>query len=139
MAHDDESAIVEFVGRGKKGAEYETNWGCCGQTVDGDGDLGPPAGWCFEGKHCADRNLAKYRHDADEHGDRLDSCERKKCFQKKRGHKRRARPSDPSSISSLSGISDVTAAPRPCNKENQADDGEEEVQQDKRKKRRKVA
>jgi len=48
VGHDDDSAEVERVGRG---AGYETLWGCCGRTVDGDGDMGPPDGWCYEGKH----------------------------------------------------------------------------------------
>lgn len=52
VPHDDESAEVERVGRGAgKAAEYETLWGCCGKTVEGDGDMGPPDGWCYEGKH----------------------------------------------------------------------------------------
>lgn len=48
VGHDDDSAEVERVG---KGAGYETLWGCCGKTVDGDGDMGPPDGWCYEGMH----------------------------------------------------------------------------------------
>lgn len=55
VPHDDESAEVERVGatgRSKGiGTEYETLWGCCGKTVEGDGDMGPPDGWCYEGKH----------------------------------------------------------------------------------------
>jgi hypothetical protein len=56
VAHDDESAEVERVSLSKaKGlglaSEYETHWGCCGRTVEGDGDMGPPDGWCYEGKH----------------------------------------------------------------------------------------
>jgi hypothetical protein len=50
VAHDDDSAIVERVRTGL-GAEYETMWGCCEKTVQGDGDMGPPDGWCYEGKH----------------------------------------------------------------------------------------
>lgn len=50
VPHDDESAIVDRIRTGL-GAEYETLWGCCGRTVDGDGDQGPPDGWCYEGKH----------------------------------------------------------------------------------------
>lgn len=53
IPHDDESALVERVGRSARrdGAEYETLWQCCGKTVEGDGDQGPPDGWCYEGKH----------------------------------------------------------------------------------------
>ena len=58
VAHDDESTFVERVGRvmrrgrgGEEGSEYETLWQCCGKTVEGDGDQGPPDGWCYEGKH----------------------------------------------------------------------------------------
>lgn len=55
VAHDDESAEVERVGATGRikgiGTEYETLWGCCGKTVEGDGDMGPPDGWCYEGKH----------------------------------------------------------------------------------------
>lgn len=57
MAHDDDAAEVERVGKGRLslggegGARYETLWGCCGRTVEGDGDMGPPDGWCYEGKH----------------------------------------------------------------------------------------
>jgi len=50
VPHDDESAIVDRVRTGL-GAEYETLWGCCGKTVEGDGDQGPPDGWCYEGRH----------------------------------------------------------------------------------------
>lgn len=58
VAHDDESAMVERVGTSTKrgrgagaGATFETLWGCCGKTVEGDGDQGPPDGWCYEGRH----------------------------------------------------------------------------------------
>lgn len=59
VAHDDESALVERIGittkkigrRRADGMEYETLWGCCGKTSEGNGDQGPPDGWCYEGKH----------------------------------------------------------------------------------------
>lgn len=54
VGHDDDSAEVERVGRG---AGYETLWGCCGKTVEGDGDMGPPDGWCYEGMHTVSRAL----------------------------------------------------------------------------------
>jgi hypothetical protein len=50
VPHDDDSAIVDRVRTGL-GTEYETLWGCCGRTVEGDGDQGPPDGWCYEGRH----------------------------------------------------------------------------------------
>lgn len=52
VPHDDDSAYVERVGIvGRGGSEYETQYGCCGKTVEGEGDLGPPDGWCYEGMH----------------------------------------------------------------------------------------
>lgn len=52
VPHDDDSAEVEHTGRASEGSsKYETIWGCCGKTVEGDGDMGPPDGWCYEGKH----------------------------------------------------------------------------------------
>lgn len=53
VAHDDESAIVQRVGTNSQNSRalHETLWGCCGSTVDGDGDQGPPDGWCYEGAH----------------------------------------------------------------------------------------
>ena len=56
VPHDDESAEVERVGTAKRvpgtvGATFETLWGCCGKIVEGDGDQGPPDGWCYEGMH----------------------------------------------------------------------------------------
>lgn len=63
VPHDDESAEVERVGRSgearrtKVGTEYETLWGCCGKTTEGDGSEGPPEGWCYEGKHTVSFNF----------------------------------------------------------------------------------
>jgi hypothetical protein len=52
VPHDDDSAEVERVGWARAGtAEYETLWACCGRTVEGAGDMGPPDGWCYEGRH----------------------------------------------------------------------------------------
>ena len=52
VPHDDDSAEVERVGWARATtAEYETLWACCGRTVEGAGDMGPPDGWCYEGKH----------------------------------------------------------------------------------------
>jgi hypothetical protein len=62
VPHDDDSALVERVGRaakrrgGEGGPVYETLWQCCGKTVEGDGDQGPPDGWCYEGRHTVCRS-----------------------------------------------------------------------------------
>ncbi|KAF5393590.1 hypothetical protein D9757_000008 [Collybiopsis confluens] len=80
VPHDDESAEVERVG-GKGPAEYETLWNCCGRTVEGDGDMGPPDGWCYEGKHTTDPKRARFRADSTLHDDKLVSCHRLKCYE----------------------------------------------------------
>lgn len=53
VPHDDDSAAVERVSssKSKEGTFYETLWACCAHTVEGNGDMGPPDGWCYEGKH----------------------------------------------------------------------------------------
>ncbi|TFK43952.1 hypothetical protein BDQ12DRAFT_719125 [Crucibulum laeve] len=81
VAHDDESAEVERVGiaNSKGGTEYETLWGCCGQTVEGDGDMGPPDGWCYEGKHTTDPKRARFRADSTLQDDKLTTCARMRC------------------------------------------------------------
>ena len=106
VAHDDESTIVERVGRGTRrgrggedGPEYETLWQCCGKTVEGDGNQGPPDGWCYEGKHTVNRQhtlvsdpvsltlysfqtdikRARWREDSTPQDDKLVSCLRKNC------------------------------------------------------------
>ncbi|KAF7969921.1 hypothetical protein HWV62_25520 [Athelia sp. TMB] len=83
MAHDDDAAEVERVGAGRLslggegGAHYETLWGCCGRTVEGDGDMGPPDGWCYEGKHTTDPKRARFRADSTPHDDKLSRCTRR--------------------------------------------------------------
>ena len=62
IPHDDDSADVERVGMSRGGSEYETHYGCCGKTVDGEGDLGPPDGWCYEGMHTVSPALPPYYH-----------------------------------------------------------------------------
>lgn len=84
VPHDDESAEVERVGRSRKvgaaeGPVYETLWGCCGKTVEGDGDQGPPDGWCYEGKHTTDAKRARFRADSTPTNDKLPSCYRMNC------------------------------------------------------------
>jgi hypothetical protein len=51
VPHDDDSAEVEWAGYKRGDSDYETYYGCCGKTVEGEGDLGPPDGWCYEGMH----------------------------------------------------------------------------------------
>ncbi|CDO69573.1 hypothetical protein BN946_scf184759.g13 [Trametes cinnabarina] len=87
VPHDDESAEVERVGTTKRanrapgtvGATYETLWGCCGKIVEGDGDQGPPDGWCYEGKHTTDIKRARFRADSTPQDDKLVSCLRLNC------------------------------------------------------------
>jgi len=50
VPHDDTSGEAEWIGSYRE-YEYETRYGCCGKTVEGEGDLGPPDGWCYEGMH----------------------------------------------------------------------------------------
>lgn len=78
MAHDDDSAEVARVKRDGYG-EYETLYGCCGKTVEGEGDMGPPDGWCFEGQHTTDVKRARYRDDSTPHDDGLRSCVKLLC------------------------------------------------------------
>ncbi|KAF8806199.1 hypothetical protein BYT27DRAFT_7102948 [Phlegmacium glaucopus] len=80
VAHDDDSAIVERVRTGL-GTEYETLWGCCEKTVEGDGDMGPPDGWCYEGKHTTDIKRARFRADSTPHEDKLTSCVTLRCHE----------------------------------------------------------
>ncbi|EPQ58893.1 hypothetical protein GLOTRDRAFT_69896 [Gloeophyllum trabeum ATCC 11539] len=85
IAHDDDSAEVERVGAKGKGRAaagtggYETLWGCCGKTVEGDGDMGPPDGWCYEGKHTTDIKRARFRADSTPTDDKLISCYKLNC------------------------------------------------------------
>ncbi|EJF62271.1 hypothetical protein DICSQDRAFT_169303 [Dichomitus squalens LYAD-421 SS1] len=87
VPHDDESAEVERVGTARRagrvpgtvGATFETLWGCCGKVVEGDGDQGPPDGWCYEGMHTTDIKRARFRADSTPHDDRLVSCLRLNC------------------------------------------------------------
>ncbi|KAF6746192.1 hypothetical protein DFP72DRAFT_923382 [Ephemerocybe angulata] len=62
VPHDDDSALVERVGVSSSSADaatYQTLWGCCGGVVEGDGDQGPPDGWCYEGMHTIDTRRAR--------------------------------------------------------------------------------
>ncbi|KAG1834040.1 hypothetical protein DFJ58DRAFT_646548, partial [Suillus subalutaceus] len=64
IPHDDESALVDR-------AVYETLWGCCGGSVEGTGDMGPPDGWCYEGQHTTDTKRAHFCADSTIHDDKL--------------------------------------------------------------------
>ncbi|EIN11044.1 hypothetical protein PUNSTDRAFT_142904 [Punctularia strigosozonata HHB-11173 SS5] len=90
LPHDDESAVVERIGvnnmrkKGpggtvREGATFETRWGCCDKTVEGDGDQGPPDGWCYEGRHTTDIRRARYRADSSPTEDKLISCLSRNC------------------------------------------------------------
>ncbi|KAG5337717.1 hypothetical protein C0989_009042 [Termitomyces sp. Mn162] len=93
VAHDDESAEVERVSARAKGTGtlYETLWNCCGKTVEGDGDMGPPDGWCYEGQHTTDTKRARFRADSTMHDDKLVSCERLRCGMSPRSTRKRGR------------------------------------------------
>ncbi|KIY48840.1 hypothetical protein FISHEDRAFT_58657 [Fistulina hepatica ATCC 64428] len=77
VAHDDDSAEVERIGGG-----YETTYECCGKTVEGEGDMGPPDGWCFEGVHTTDLKRARFRADSTIHDDKLVSCLQAGCLKR---------------------------------------------------------
>ncbi|OCH94551.1 hypothetical protein OBBRIDRAFT_817191 [Obba rivulosa] len=85
VPHDDESAEVERIGVSKSsgrsavGTTFQTLWGCCGKIVEGDGDQGPPDGWCYEGKHTTDIKRARFRADSTSQNDKLVSCLRLNC------------------------------------------------------------
>ncbi|KAJ7639860.1 hypothetical protein DFH06DRAFT_638756 [Mycena polygramma] len=105
VGHDDDSAEVERAGKGG----YETLWGCCGKTVDGDGDMGPPDGWCYEGMHTTDPKRARFRADSTLHNDKLTSCARLRCHDPlgsaSRKRSRRAVDADSDDSDSDSGAS----------------------------------
>ncbi|KAH9018877.1 hypothetical protein EDB85DRAFT_2010618 [Lactarius pseudohatsudake] len=89
VPHDEDSAEVEWVGMDRNGNEYVTEYGCCGKTVDGEGDQGPPDGWCYEGMHTTDVKRARFRDDSTSDDDMLESCVELNC------HIIRAPPPDP--------------------------------------------
>ena len=95
--HDDDSAVVRRSAQGI----HETFWGCCGQTVDGDGDQGPPTGFCFIGTHTTDREEARYRQDGTPEDDKLGDCAKLRCGTRKPKRKR---------ATSMGGDSDEDAA-----------------------------
>ncbi|KAI6101672.1 hypothetical protein EDD16DRAFT_1482335, partial [Pisolithus croceorrhizus] len=56
---------------------YETLWGFCGKTAEGNGGEGPPDGWCYEGRHTADTKSARFS--AETHDNKLTSCLKLHC------------------------------------------------------------
>lgn len=81
VPHDDESAAVQYRAKTKTTlGGHETFYACCGQTVEGEGELGPPDGWCYEGRHTVDVKRARWRDDSTIHDDKLISCAKKRCF-----------------------------------------------------------
>ncbi|KAF6746199.1 hypothetical protein DFP72DRAFT_923396 [Ephemerocybe angulata] len=87
VPHDDDSALVERVGVSSSSADaatYQTLWGCCGGVVEGDGDQGPPDGWCYEGMHTIDTRRARFRADSSLQDDKLVSCAARRCFRARR-------------------------------------------------------
>ncbi|TFK46942.1 hypothetical protein OE88DRAFT_1714729 [Heliocybe sulcata] len=101
IAHDDDSAEVERVGVKGKGRAaagsggYETLWGCCGKTVEGDGDQGPPDGWCYEGRHTTDVKRARFRADSTAYDDKLISCFKLNCHGVRAQRPRSSTPPSP--------------------------------------------
>ncbi|KAH9071506.1 hypothetical protein EDB83DRAFT_2364294, partial [Lactarius deliciosus] len=65
---------------GRNGSEYESHYGCCRKTIDGEFyDIGPLAGWCFEGMHTTDAKRARFREDSTSDDDMLESCDELDC------------------------------------------------------------
>jgi len=48
VPHDDDSVEVKWV---DWDCDFKKTYGCCGRQVEGEGDLGPLYGWCYEGVH----------------------------------------------------------------------------------------
>jgi hypothetical protein len=42
--------------------------------------MGPPDGWCYEGKHTVDPKRARFRADSTPHDDKLTTCAQLRCF-----------------------------------------------------------
>ncbi|KAF9534647.1 hypothetical protein CPB83DRAFT_888624 [Crepidotus variabilis] len=81
IPHDDDSAVVQRTRTGVGESMYETLWGCCARTTEGDGDQGPPDGWCYEGMHTTDVKRARFRADSTVGDDKLVMCETLRCGQ----------------------------------------------------------
>lgn len=52
--------------------------------MEGTGDMGPPDGWCYEGRHTTDTKRARFRADSTIHDDKLFSCAVSGCHGRKR-------------------------------------------------------
>ncbi|KAN0126481.1 hypothetical protein V8E52_000121 [Russula decolorans] len=117
VPHDDDSAEVEYIGHKRGDSDYETYYGCCGKTVEGEGDLGPPDGWCYEGMHTTDTKRARFRADSTNADDKLDSCLRLNC------HNIRARfPNAKESVGAGASTSGRAKRARPPTDEGDGDD-----------------
>ncbi|KAN0126484.1 hypothetical protein V8E52_000124, partial [Russula decolorans] len=79
IPHDEDNIDIEHVGWGRGNSEYETTYDCCNKTVEGEGDEGPPDGWCYEGMHTTDRKRARFRADSTNSDDMLVSCIQLNC------------------------------------------------------------
>ncbi|KAG2130207.1 uncharacterized protein EDB93DRAFT_1180920 [Suillus bovinus] len=115
ISHDDESALVDR-------SAYETLWGCCGRSVEGTGDMGPPDGWCYEGRHTTDTKRARFRADSTIHDDKLVSCSATGCHGRKRKRSVSVSSSDLSASirkkdkAKVNAKSNVDASPRSASK-----------------------
>ncbi|KAF4575357.1 hypothetical protein EYR40_004901 [Pleurotus pulmonarius] len=107
VSHDDDSAEVD---------RHETLWECCGKTVEGDGDMGPPDGWCYEGMHTTDVKRARFRADSTLYDDKLISCSVLRCHEPPSSSPRstrstKSRRGRTTSPSKLSRTTTVTGSP----------------------------
>ncbi|KZT03344.1 uncharacterized protein LAESUDRAFT_789640, partial [Laetiporus sulphureus 93-53] len=92
VPHNDKSAEVEHIGRTARsgrlvidpGMIYKMLWGCYGKLTEGDGDQGPPDGWCYEGKHTVCTLIfphrARFCADSTPQDDKLASCIWLNCY-----------------------------------------------------------
>ncbi|KAH9164094.1 hypothetical protein EDB89DRAFT_2234090 [Lactarius sanguifluus] len=119
VPHDEDSGYIEWVGMDRNGFEYETHFSCCRKTVDGEGDQGPPDGWCYEGMHTTDVKRARFRADATSDDDMLESCVELNC------HVIRAPPRQPRAMSSAGGVRPRPPPPPPVDPADSDDDDDD--------------
>ncbi|KAJ8507387.1 hypothetical protein ONZ45_g10236 [Pleurotus djamor] len=120
VAHDDDSAEIDG---------YETLYNCCGKTVEGTGDMGPPDGWCYEGMHTTDSKRARFRADSTPHNDKLDSCNALRCHEPVTSSPRstRSTKSRKARTGSPSKASAAPSSPRAKRRRTDADDLPDDV------------